>query len=96
MKDRKFNRYAASIPALAAYRQAGIATEIPPHFRKTRHPFLPEARKTRVAWRLAGLRHRRTRRSAGKPPLPRDALIEFELRDGLDQIVGATRSGRLP
>lgn len=68
-----------------------LPSEFPPHFRITRPPCLPAPPKTPVVWRLAGRRHRLTHRTAGKPPLPRDALIEFEFRHRLCKRVGVAR-----
>ena len=62
-KDRKFNRRSASNSASAARRQRGDSTRTSPAPHRNRRPFMPEARKTSVGWRSAGLWHERTRRA---------------------------------
>ena len=62
-KDRKFNRRSASNSASATHRQLGDSTRTSPAPHRNRRPFMPEARKTSVGWRSAGLWHERTRRA---------------------------------
>ena len=86
----------ARISTLSAHLRPRISARFSPVLHKPLHPFLPEAHKTPAVWRPVSLRQERTRRSAGKPPLPRDALIEFERRHRLRKRVGAARLRRLP
>jgi hypothetical protein len=57
---------------------------------------MPEARKTPVSWRFAGLWPVRPYRATAEALVFHDPLIELELRGGLRQWIGTALPGRFP